>query len=64
MKLDFTFEGKICSKYARLFNQIVVDIQHPFTELIKSRKMVKVNLPFLDLFPQFFNWIVIGRIGL
>ena len=36
MKIDFTFRGKISPQYARLFNQIAVDIQHPFTELINS----------------------------
>jgi hypothetical protein len=36
MKIDFTFVGKISPQYARLFNQIAVDIQHPFTELINS----------------------------
>jgi hypothetical protein len=36
MKIDFTFRGKISPQYARLFNQIAVDIQHPFTALINS----------------------------
>lgn len=36
MKLDLTFNGKIDLQNARLFNQIAVDIQHPFNELINS----------------------------
>ena len=36
MKLDLTFNGKIDPQYARLFNQIAVNIQKPFTELINS----------------------------
>jgi len=36
MKLDLTFNGKIYPQYARIVNQIAVDIRHPFTELINS----------------------------
>lgn len=36
MKLDFTFQGKIDPKYARMFNQIAVNLHKPFTDLIDS----------------------------
>jgi len=36
MKLDFKFNGRIKLEYASLFNQISLDIQHSYTELIDS----------------------------